>query len=484
MSTDSLPATDHDAATFTSVLDLARAIRTRELSPLELLDTVLDRIDRLNPTLNAVIWRNDDEARKEASALADEIARGFDDLPPFAGVPLPIKDLTPVAGWPVTYGSSATGDEPGTEDELVVAALRRAGFLLTGRTNTPELGPIPATENLRYGITRNPYDPDYTPGGSSGGAAAATASGMFPLAHANDGGGSIRIPASCSGLVGHKASRGRVPAYVPGWMGASVEGVVARTVADSAAVLDAISGPDRLAWFNAPAPDRPFLDEIGADPGRLRIGLLTRAPLDLPVAAAPRDAVARTGRALAELGHDVEELTFELFPVEALVSFTPVISSGFGDYDDIDYEKMEPHNVASYAAGQQVDSITFVRSMGQLQRYSRTLVARWGTEFDVLVTPTMAIEPPRAGSILEAVHAKPGETPGDVLSMAAFTAPFNVSGLPAISLPVHLSESGLPVGVQLVGGPWQDALVLRLAAQIELALPWNTAERRAALSVG
>ncbi|MGP8058300.1 MAG: amidase [Acidimicrobiales bacterium] len=458
--------------TFTPATELAAAIRRRQLSPVELLEQCLDQVDKLNPTLNAVIWRNDDEARATAARTADALAAGVEDLPPFAGVPIPIKDLTPVAGWPVTYGSHGAPDGRSDEDELVVAALRRAGFNLTARTNTPEFGPIPVTENLRYGITRNPWDTDHTPGGSSGGSGAAVAAGMFPLGHANDGGGSIRIPASCGGLVGLKVSRARVPAIVPGWLGASVEGVLTRTVADTAAVLDQIAGPDRLSWYNAPVPDRPFADEAGADPGRLRIGLLTRAPLGVAVAAAPRQAVARVGALLEQLGHHVDTLDIELFSVDALTSFLPIINSGFGDYLNVDFAKIEPHNVAGLAAGKAVDSLTLVRALGELQRISRRLVARWGDEFDVLVTPTMAIEPPRAGAVLEQVHDRPGETPPDVLAMAAFTAPFNVSGQPAISLPIHESDQGLPVGVQLVGGPWQEAVLLRLSAQLEQAEPW------------
>jgi len=397
-------------------------------------------------------------------------------------VPLPVKDLTAVAGWPVTYGSWAAPEGISDDDELVVAAFRRAGLVLTGRTNTPELGPIPVTENLRYGITRNPWNPDRTPGGSSGGAAAAVAAGMFPLGHANDGGGSIRIPASCCGLFGLKPSRGRVPAVVPGWMGASVEGVVTRTVADTATVLDHISGPDRLAWQNAPVPDRPFAAEVGAEVGRLRVAVLTAAPFGLPVADGPAAAVQRAARVLDGLGHHVDLVDFELVPLELMAAFLPVVNAGFGDYADLDVDRMEPHNRAAYQAGQAVDSITFVRALGDLQRFSRTLVSRWGRDFDVLVTPTMAILPPVAGSVLAQSHAAPADMPADVLSMATFTAPFNVTGQPAASVPLHHTDPGdggplgLPVGVQLVGGPWQEALLLRLAAQLEQADPW--ADRR------
>ena len=357
---------------FTPATELAAALRRRQFSPVELLDACLAQVDRLNPSLNAVVWRNDEQARREASLLAEDLAAGRDDLPPFAGVPIPIKDLTPVAGWPVTYGSFAAPEGPSAEDELVVAAFRRAGFVLTGRTNTPELGPIPATENLRYGITRNPWDPDRTPGGSSGGAAAAVASGMFPLAHANDGGGSIRIPAACSGLVGLKPSRGRVPAVVPGWMGASVEGAVTRTVADAAAVLDQICGPDPLSWYNAPAPDRPFAARGGGRPGPPPGG-----PAG-PGAVGPAGRPGRGGRgapgrqsARAALGHHVEEADFELFPVEVLAAFcrscTPASATTRASISNAWSRTTAPR----YEAGQSVDSIAFVRALGELQRFSR-----------------------------------------------------------------------------------------------------------------
>ncbi len=463
---------------FSSATEMAAAVRHREESPLELLEACLERVDRLNPEINAVVWRNDEEARAEAARLSDDIAGGDADLPPFAGVPVPIKDLNEVAGWPVAYGSFAGPDGPSAHDELVVAALRRAGFVLTGRTNVPEFGPLPVAENLRYGVTRNPWDTDRTPGGSSGGAAAAVAAGLFPLAHGNDGGGSLRIPASCSGLVGLKASRGRVPADVPGWMGASVEGVLTRTVADAAAVLDEISGPDRLAWYNAPIPDRPFADEVGADPGQLRVALSVRAPLGLPVDPAAVEAARRTGTLLESLGHKVTETEVELFPDEALEPFLSVMHSGLAAYRGIDVNRLEPHNRASFEAGSALGSIEFVAALGELQRATRRVVARWGEDFDVLVTPTMAILPPVAGTVLEQAHAEPAGIPVDALSMAAFTAPFNVSGQPAVSLPVAQAvppggERPVPVGVQLVTGPWQEGLLVRVASQIEEADPWR-----------
>src|SRR5947209_10905760 len=288
-----------------SALELAAALRAREISSVELLEACLSEVDRLNESLNAVVWRDDEAARAQAKAADERLAAG--EAAPFLGVPIPIKDLTEVQGQPVTYGSRGRDMTPWEgPSEIVVDALRRAGFVLACRTNAPEFGHITATENLRWGITRNPWDLARTPGGSSGGAASATAGGMFPVAHANDGGGSIRIPASCCGLVGLKPSRGRVPRLSQSWLGAVVEGAVTRTVADSAAILDQISRPDRYAWYNAPAPMRPFADEVGADAGRLRIGLMTGGPNGMPVDPACSEAARLVGEALEGLGHAVE----------------------------------------------------------------------------------------------------------------------------------------------------------------------------------
>src|SRR4051794_5518303 len=282
----------------TPALELAAALRRRELSAVELLDACLEAVDARNGDVNAVVWRDDDAARASARHADEALARGDDRA--FLGVPIPIKDLTPVAGWPVTYGSRGGPSGVSAAGELTTEALKRAGFVLCGRTNTPEFGPITVTENLRYGITRNPWDLDRTPGGSSGGAAAAVAAGMFPLAHATDGGGSIRIPASCCGLVGLKPARARVPRRSTSWQGAVVEGVVTRTVADTAAVLDVIAGPDPYAWNNAPSGSRPFLDEVGAEGPKLRVGLMDHGPNGMPIDPEAAEAARRLARALEE----------------------------------------------------------------------------------------------------------------------------------------------------------------------------------------
>ncbi len=332
-----------------SALELAAALRGGELSAVELLDACLAAVDELNPRLNAVIWRNDEDGRAAAAAADRRLAAGASspagETAPFLGVPLPIKDLTPVAGWPVTYGSRGAPAGASADSELVVDALARAGFVLCGRTNTPEFGVLTVAENDRYGISRNPWDPNRSPGGSSGGAAAAVAGGMFPIAHANDGGGSIRIPASYCGLVGLKPSRGRVPRLAQSWLGAVVEGVVARTVADSAAVLDAIAAPDPLAWYNAPAPARPFAHETDTPPGSLRVGLMAQAPLGMPTDE-PCSAAARAAAAtLEELGHTVEEVEVPTISEELIPPFIALTVGGLADYEGVDWTAVEPHIV-------------------------------------------------------------------------------------------------------------------------------------------
>jgi len=458
-------------------LELAAALRRRELSAAELLDACLAATDERNRQLNAVIWRNDDNARA-AAADADRRLQAGEDAP-FLGVPIPIKDLTPVAGWPVTYGSYGAPEGPSEESELVVDALVRAGFVLCGRTNTPAFGVITAAENSRYGISRNPWDTNRSPGGSSGGAAAAVAGGMFPIAHANDGGGSIRIPASYCGLVGFKPSRGRVPRLAQSWLGAVVEGVVASTVADSATVLDAIAGPDPLAWYNAPAPARPFAQELGGSPGRLRVGLMAAAPLGIPTDEACIAAARATAAALEELGHAVEEVEVPTISEEMIPPFIALTQAGFADYDGMDWSAVEPHIAHQRAAAGELGAYEYALAARALELLSRREVARWGRDFDVLLTPTSAILPPVAGATLEAQHATPDQPVLDVVASVSFTAFGNVTGLPAVSLPLHWSEDGLPVGVQLTAGPWQDGALIALAAQLEQARPW--AERRAPL---
>jgi amidase len=465
-------------APLTPALELAAALRARELSAVELLDACLAAVDARNPELNAVTWRNDEQARADAEQADRRLADGDD--APFLGVPIPIKDLTPVAGWPVTYGSHGAPVGPSERSELVVDALVRAGFVLCGRTNTPAFGVITAAENLRHGISRNPWDPSRTPGGSSGGAGAAVAGGMFPIAHANDGGGSIRIPASYCGLVGLKPSRGRVPRLAQSWLGAVVEGVVSHTVADSAAVLDAISRPDPLAWYNAPAPARPFSQELRSTPSGLRIGLMAQAPLGIPTDPACVAGARAVASALEALGHRVEEVEVPTISAEMVPAFIVLTQGGLADYEGVDWSATEPHIVHQRGLAGDTSAYEYALAARTLELLSRENVVRWGRDFDVLLTPTSAILPPVAGATMEAQHATPDAPIGDVVASVSFTAFGNVTGLPAVSLPLHWTDDDLPVGVQLTGGPWDEATLIGLSAQLEHALPW--AERRPALA--
>ncbi len=454
-----------------SALDLAAALRARELSAAELLESCLAAVDERNPELNAVTWRDDEAARAAAADADTRLAAG--DEAPFLGVPIPIKDLTAVAGWPLTYGSHAAPEGASEESELVVESLLRAGFVLCGRTNTPEFGTITVAENSRFGPSRNPWDPSRSPGGSSGGAAAAVAAGMFPIAHANDGGGSIRIPSAYCGLVGLKSSRGRIPRRAQAWMGAVVEGVTTRTVADAATVLDLTAGPDPLAWNNAIPPARPFAEELGAAPGRLRIGLMAEAPLGLPTAPDCIDAARDAATLLEELGHEVVEVEVPTISAELVPAFTVMAAAGLADYEGVDWEKVEPHNRHSYeTATREISAYEYVIAAQQLEKISRREVARWGRDFDVMLTPTSAILPPLTGAVLEAQHAAPEQAGFDTVASVVFAAFGNVTGLPAISLPLHWTPEGIPVGTMLTGGPFDEATLIRLGAQLEAARPW------------
>ena len=358
-------------------------------------------------------------------------------------------------------------------DALPVARLRAAGFVLMGKTTTPEFGTISVTESERFGATRNPWNPAFTPGGSSGGAGAAVASGMAPIAHASDGGGSIRIPASCNGLVGLKPSRNRVTDWVEEMTAAATSGVLTRTVADSAAALDVLAGHDPGAWNIAPPPSRRFAAEVGSAPGKLRIRVATTNALGLPVAPACAEAASQAADMLADLGHEVSE-TDPDWPdatqfVEGFLTVWATIAAGIVG---LDVDRMEAHNRATWEQSQANSSFSFAESEMQLQLASRVLTAQFGRDFDVLVTPTMAVEPPEVGSIWEGVDVDPNMPVVNAMPMAAYTAMFNVTGQPALSLPLHVAESGLPVGVQFVGAPWSDAMLLRLGSQIETALPW------------
>ena len=454
---------------------LAELVRDGQASPIELVDQAIQRIEQLDPQVNAVIHRRFERAREEALG---SVPRG-----PFSGVPFLVKDLgCTIAGEPHHRGCVGLKQRGVTSDidSYLYRRFRAAGLITLGRTNTPEFGTTITTEPLAYGPTRNPWNLDHSVGGSSGGSAAAVAAGMVPMAHANDGGGSIRVPASECGLVGLKPSRGRVslgPETGESWAGATIDGVVSRSVRDTATTLDVISGMEPGDPYTAPTPVGPFADEVHLEPGTLRIGL---AP---SVDAAPTHpqciaAVERAGALLEDLGHRVSVAQPAALGEAAFSEhfLTILLASTARDFDAIEEEvgealtaeDVEADNWATAEFGRAIPATRYLESVQWCHRWQRRL-AEWWTDdgFDILVTPVIATPPPPIGWLRDPEHGSERLT-----SMLIFTAQFNTSGQPGISLPLHMTPDGLPVGVQFVGGYGREDVLLRLAAQIETASPW------------
>ncbi|MEZ5238000.1 MAG: amidase [Microthrixaceae bacterium] len=458
-----------------SAVELADQVRRGERTATELLEQHLAGIDRLDPELNAVCLRDDEDARARAAAVDAAVEEGrSDELGPFAGVPMLIKDLHDVAGWPTTYGSRATVHEPAEVDDLAVGRLRAAGFVLSGKTTTPEFGTISVTESELFGATRNPWDTAHTPGGSSGGAAAAVAAGLLPAAHASDGGGSIRIPASCNGLVGLKCSRHRITAAAAKMTGGSTQGIVSRRVVDTAAISDVMAGQDPGAWEVAPPLARPLAQECGADPGRMRIRVSTANAMGIDPAPGCVEAVELAAGILEDLGHSVDTSPVDWpDPGGFLTGFLTVWSTITAGAGPLDEDLLEPHNRENRRAALATSAIAYSEAVMDLQIRSRAFTAQFADAFDLLLTPTMAIEPPPVGWIFEGSDSDPLAPLTNATPMAAYTAVFNVTGQPAISLPVHVSAAGLPVGVQLAAPPFGEAALVRVAAQMEAAVGWH-----------
>jgi amidase len=471
---------------FTPAVEIAAAIRRKEVSPVEVVDSYLERMDQLDRRLNAFCYRADDDVRKAASAAADAVvwAASTEDLPPFHGVPLPIKDLLDVAGWPTTHGSAGASLAPAAASDPVVQRFVDAGFLLLGKTTTSEFGTLPFTESKALGISRNPWDPDHTPGGSSSGAGAAVAAGMAPIAHGEDGGGSIRIPASCNGLVGLKPTRGLVTNATVALEGLVTSGVVTRTVADTAAALDVLARHDPAAWWSPPAPRTSFAGAMTLPPPTgLRIGALADSPIDgLSVDPACAAAVDATLRTLESVGHHVVDTPLPLSPPDELVgAFTTIWNIGGAGIALADPYRVEPHNRVLRDAARAIDSWAYAEGVRKTQHLSRRIVEAFVTSFDLLVTPTMACLPPPVGAWRASADDDPLMALLNSYPMALFTSLFNVTGQPAISVPIHHDEAtGLPVGVQIVAAPWREDLLLQVSRTLELAHPWT--DRRPAVS--
>jgi len=452
-----------DELAFAPALELADRIRSGDVSSVELVEMYLDRIERFDPMLNAYVTVD------AAGALA--AARG-QRTGPFAGVPISIKDLSETKGLRTTLSTKALAGNVPAFDTATVRRIRDAGFVVLGKTNTSELGTIAMTESELNGACRNPWNASLTPGGSSGGAAAATAAGLCPIAHGSDGGGSIRIPAACCGLVGIKPARGRVsPApWGSGSLGLGTSGPLARTVRDAAALLDVMSGNETGDFFVAPPAERAFLAEAELEPGRLRVAFTLTPPVDVPVEKTCAAAVLETAALLAELGHDVRETTPAWNDPELVSRFITVWQVGPAAMG-IDFDQLEPINRALAEDAVATPSPDLTASVHHLQAFVRTLVALWD-EVDVLVTPTLALPPVPIGWTFEGTGGDPRAAFMRQFLFTPFTAPFNLTGQPAMSLPLHRRADGLPIGVQFVGGPFAEATLVRLGAQLEQARPW------------
>ncbi len=384
-----------DDLAFTSATELAELIRLKKVSPVEVVDAYASRIDELNPKLNAYLTVTTDQAREQAKHAESRI--NGEELPPFFGVPISIKDLNETKGVRTTHGNSAFKDRIPDYDDDSVARIKNAGFLMLGKTNTPEFGTTPWTEPIAYGPARNPWDTERTPGGSSGGAAAALAAGLCTISQGSDGGGSIRIPASCCGLFGIKPSRGRV-SHSPGSQSfLSQNGPITRTVADAAALLDVLAGyTTGDAWF-APPPERPFADEVGRPPGRLYIAFTWQAEMSSAIAPGNQQAVREAAKLLEELGHDVVEAAPPAWPDDIIEAFLISWCVGTASQDPMPpLESIEPLNRALIQEAEKFTAPQFAIAQQSIQKESRVLV-RFFDDYDVLVTPTVAIPPPKIG---------------------------------------------------------------------------------------
>jgi amidase len=454
------------------VSELAALVRGGEITAREVVSVALDRIETLDDRVNAFV-EVDAEGALEA---ADKIEPG--DERPFAGVPIAIKANTPVAGMCMNFGSKFLEGHRPSHSAYLVRRLREAGFVVIGVTNMPEFGLLPTTEPRHTGTTRNPWDLERTPGGSSGGSAAAVAAGMLPVAHGNDGAGSLRIPAACCGLVGLKPSRGRVsrgPDLGDSYLAS--DGVLTRTVADTAHLLDVLAGYEVGDATWAPRPTEPYATSVRRDPGRLRIAMSAANAIGADVDPECERAMRAAGDLLSSLGHEVTEASPAL-PVGDVLglflqAFGPAVSLGIG-YGQLlagrapTGDEIEPLSRAVYERALEMNSIAYLGAIAQLQAVARGIVAFFA-EYDLLLTPTLAERPLAIGECTGS-----GEDPMADLARSARFTPYagllNVTGQPAISIPLGFGDDGLPIAVQLVAKPLGEDTLLQVAAQMEAAL--------------
>jgi amidase len=459
-------------------LGLAELIRLGHVSAAEVLEEAIARAEAVNERLNAVVIKDYEAARRRAGeALPDS---------PLAGVPFLIKDITYQRGLPCTFGSRLFADNVPDHDAEIVARYRRAGLVLFGRTNTPEFGLNVTTEPALYGKCRNPWNLEHTTGGSSGGAGAAVGARVLPVAHATDGGGSIRIPAACCGLVGLKPTRARNPQgpdVGEGWSGMSTQHVVSRSVRDSAAFLDATQGPALGDPYCAPPVSGSYLDQHSQSPGRLRIALDTAALTGMPTDPVCIAAVESAARLCESLGHIVEEASAEFDRQAFRVATAVAISASIANQIDARLAELgralrdgdiEPNSRATVEYGRTQAAAQLAAAVQTIHRTGRR-VAEFHQRYDVMLTPTL-VSPPVPLGWLDTVNLDRATFGERFARFWGFTNLQNATGQPAISLPLYWSDAGLPIGVQFVGRFGDDLLLLQLAAQLEQARPW--ADRR------
>lgn len=463
-----------DAFVSLDAMEQAELVRKRKVKPIELVDAAIERIESINPAINAVVTPMFEQAR----AAARKVPEG-----PFAGVPFLLKDLGPsYAGVPLTNGSAFLRNyTPGHDSELMTR-LKRSGLITMGKTNLSEFGIMITSEPRLFGACRNPWNTERSSGGSSGGSAAAVAAGLVAVAHGGDGGGSIRIPASCCGVFGLKPTRARTPAgpdHAELWGGLAVQHALTRSVRDSAALLDATAGPDIGDPYWAPPPSRPFIKEVGADPGRLRIAFTTIAPTGVPVHADCVVAVHDAAALCADLGHDVTEATMAVDAERITQAFVTAVSSSVAlaidGYAQLTGQKpaaqyFEPVTWAMYEMGRQHSAPQYLLAVEELRRISRD-IARFFSKYDIWLTPVMT-EPPVPLGSFDSTPDNPLQGLLRMSSLMPFTPVCNFTGQPGMSVPLFWSADGLPIGTHFVARFGDEATLFRLAAQLEAARPW------------
>lgn len=469
----------HELA-FVPALEQAAMVRRGDVTPTELAECYLARIEALNPTLNAYVTVSADVAlaaardaeRRLASGAAGEGDDARNGPAPFLGVPISIKDLADTAGIVSTHGTAEWRDRVPDRDDEVVARIRAAGFGILGKTIVPEFGPLNISEPPGYPPGRNPWDPQRSCGGSSGGAAAALAAGLCPISHGSDGGGSIRNPSAWCGVFGIKPQRGRISRAPRPQSFFSHDGPIARTVADAAALLDVMAGYATGDAYWAPPPSRPFRAEVGAAPGRLRVAWHPHPGVEREACEpANRAAAADTAALLADLGHDVVEACPPGYGDEVLAAASVVFAANHAaEADTVPYpplDTLDPWMATLIGLGRMVSAVDYAKAMSSLQDLSRRVVAFFD-DFDVFVSPTVAKQPPLVG----AMQGMGIDEVQQFFALTPFTALWNTTGQPAVSLPLAWDDDGLPVGVQVVGRPADEATLIRVSAQLEAARPW------------